>query len=33
MLRLDEDVFKPYFEEAAPPAWAEEIKPKTKASL
>ena len=33
MLRLDEDVFKPYFEEAAPSAWAEEIKPKTKASL
>ncbi len=30
MLRLDEDVFRPYFEEAAPPAWSET---KTKATV
>jgi putative FmdB family regulatory protein len=32
MLRLDEDVFKPYFEEVAPQAWPETVT-KTKASL
>ncbi len=32
MLRLDEDVFKPYFEEVAPQIWAE-TDAKTKASL
>lgn len=30
MLRLDEDIFQPYFEEVSPPALAE---PKVKASL
>jgi hypothetical protein len=28
MLRLDEDVFKPYFEETTPGPWAEETKNK-----
>ena len=32
MLRLDEDVFKPYFEEVTPQIWAE-TETKTKASL
>jgi putative FmdB family regulatory protein len=32
MLRLDEDVFQPYFEEAASPAWPG-TDTKTKASL
>jgi putative FmdB family regulatory protein len=30
MLRLDEDVFQPYFEETSPQVWEE---PKTKVSL
>ena len=33
MLRLDEDVFQPYFEEVAPKIWAKTDNSKTKASL